>query len=149
MAEGVGFDRLTSTSRLGRGKSLATMIRAYAEAWAEGVGFDRLRLRRRRLRLLRPARPPDALQYVGLFFLFVSGGLAFESHRDAIFRLKAKNGGGGGIRTHVAARTAKSISSRPRYGHFGTPPRGEGGIIAGGGRTFKHGGGHSCPSSRG
>ncbi len=32
-------------------------------------------------------------------------------------------GGGGGIRTHVAARTAKSISSRPRYGHFGTPPR--------------------------
>ena len=34
-----------------------------------------------------------------------------------------KIGGGGGIRTHVAARTAKSISSRPRYGHFGTPPR--------------------------
>ena len=29
---------------------------------------------------MRPARPPDALQYVGLFFLFVSGGLAFESH---------------------------------------------------------------------
>ena len=51
---------------------------------AEGVGFDRLRLRRRRLRPLRPARPPDALQYVALFFLFVSGGLAFESHRDGV-----------------------------------------------------------------
>jgi hypothetical protein len=51
-----------------------------------------------------------------------------------------KSGGGGGIRTHVAARTAKSISSRPRYGHFGTPPRGEGGIISGGGRSFKHAG---------
>ena len=126
MAEGVGFDRLTSTSRLGRGKSHRRDM-----TYTEGVGFDRLRLRRRRLRPLRPARPPDALRYVGLFFLFVSGGLAFESHRGAIFCLKAKNGGGGGIRTHVAARTAKSISSRPRYGHFGTPPRGEGGIITG------------------
>src|SRR5512145_1491919 len=38
--------------------------------------------------------------------------------------MNPKDGGGGGIRTHVAARTAKSISSRPRYGHFGTPPRG-------------------------
>ena len=88
----------------------------------------------------RPARLPVALQYVALFFLFVSGRLAFESHQGAIFCLKAKNGGGGGIRTHVAARTAKSISSRPRYGHFGTPPRGEGGIIAGEGRSFKHAG---------
>ena len=39
MAEGVGFDRLTSTSYLGRGQSrLRDMERV------EGVGFDRLRL---------------------------------------------------------------------------------------------------------
>jgi hypothetical protein len=42
MAEGVGFDRLTSKSRLGRGQSRATTISAYVETRAEGVGFDRL-----------------------------------------------------------------------------------------------------------
>jgi len=41
MAEGVGFDRLTSTSRLGRGKSPITGAQTYVQARAEGVGFDR------------------------------------------------------------------------------------------------------------
>ena len=31
-------------------------------------------------------------------------------------------GGGGGIRTHVGALAPHPISSRCRYGHFGTPP---------------------------
>ena len=31
-------------------------------------------------------------------------------------------GGEGGIRTHVPRLRDKAISSRPRYGHFGTSP---------------------------
>ena len=37
--------------------------------------------------------------------------------------LSGSAGGGGGIRTHVGARTPNSISSRARYDHFGTPPQ--------------------------
>jgi len=33
---------------------------------------------------IRPALPPDALPYVALFLLFVSGGLAFKSPLSAM-----------------------------------------------------------------
>ena len=68
---------------------------------------------------LPASSPPDALHKVALFLLLVGGGSGSNPTPSGGENI----GGGGGIRTHVAARTAKSISSRPRYGHFGTPPR--------------------------
>src|SRR5512140_920450 len=124
-----------------------------------GGGIRPMRLGLSRPEPGRPARLPDALPCVALFL--ANRSAADSRSNPARIKGVRKNGGGGGIRTHVAARTAKSISSRPRYGHFGTPPRGEGGIIAGEGASFKRKadrgrrrtllpavGGHSFPASR-
>ncbi len=42
--------------------------------------------------------------------------------RLKLLNLKEKISGEGGIRTHVPRLKDKPISSRPRYGHFGTSP---------------------------
>jgi hypothetical protein len=41
---------------------------------------------------------------------------------DRILTLNVQVGGEGGIRTHVGALAPHPISSRCRYGHFGTSP---------------------------
>ena len=40
------------------------------------------------------------------------------------FKNNIASGGEGGIRTHVGALAPHPISSRCRYGHFGTSPKG-------------------------
>ncbi len=142
MAEGVGFDRpgsgvLACAPTAASAACRAPQGRAFPRySLGGGLGFESHNLRSEKHWRRgwdstvqapafspappRPPQPPAALRKVALSLATRS---AAASGSNPIISDLKNIGGGGGIRTHVAARTAKSISSRPRYGHFGTPPR--------------------------